>query len=238
MGSANVRAPLARRDHPTTTPRDRSATEQRCNPYAAPQVIDRPVKPSALPVAEFAENDGTRQLFPEQTTAALAGMVRRTKAIDDVQIVWFLISGLLGATCGACFSKEGWLHQGTLYSGLGCALSLIRWRAGASRSNADRFFAIGMDWILFTTTLGLGVWAFASSSQGFLGTTKGGKPLGPTIKELVFLVIALPCLFFPGYFSLCSLRALFGGQLLFGPERLKHEDLVTELAYRQTHGIE
>jgi hypothetical protein len=118
----------------------------------------------------------------------------------------------------------------------GSVLSLIRFYSGTTRYKSDRYFCIAMDWLLFTTTLALGVWIMYEGSQGF--TSKGGTRLKPSWLEFWLVLLSLPFLFYPGYYSLQSLKALFGGQLLFGPERLKHEDLVTELDYRQESGIE
>lgn len=211
------------------------------NPYAAPQTIDRPVKTNELPVAQFAESDGTRQMFPEQPTTVLAAMVRRSEALNEAQVVWFLTTVILGLACAFFFfcvfrtnATEAILYGGA--AATGSLLSLIRFYSGTTRNKSDRYFCIGMDWLLFTATLALGVWIMSEGSQGF--SSKGGTRLKPSWMEFWLVLLSLPFLFYPGYYSLQSLKALFGGKLLFGPERLKHEDMVMELAYRQESGIE
>ena len=119
---------------------------------------------------------------------------------------------------------------------VGCALSLIRFYAGTARNKFDRYFAIGMDWLLFTAALGLGVWIISQGMQGFF--SKGGTRLKPTWTEFWVVLMSLPFLFYPAYYSLHSLKALFGGQMLFGPDRLQDAALKTELAYRRLQRIE
>ena len=225
-GSAKVRAP-------------------RVNPYAAPQTIDRPVKTNELPVASFAESDGTRQMFPEQSTEVLAAMVRRTEALNDAQVVWFLVTlllGLLGGYWIITASLQGASVINAIFYNclpvIGAAFAFIRWNAGNTRNRSDRYYVICMDCLLFALSLGLGVWLLIDYAQNFDHGSGPKKWGGDVIVNMVMFLAALPFLIYPGYYSLRSLQALDKAQPLFGPERLNAESLKKELAHRQLHKVE
>jgi hypothetical protein len=226
-GSAKARTPH--------TPRDIARAAPRVNPYAAPQTIDRPVDISKLPVATFAENEGTRQLFPEQSTAVLVAMARRVKALDDVQVVWFVL-GSLAAVSGCLLSMKIDRMLG-VPAAFFATMALIRWQAGVRVHRSDRYLAIVTDALLLAGSFYLGVLAFQRAAHLISNDFQSAR--NHVILNLVLLMlIALPCLFYVGSYSLRSLKALIGGKFLFGPERLKHEDLLAELRYRQEWGIE
>lgn len=163
-------------------------------------------------------------------------MVRRSNALQDVQVVWFVIGALI-AGGGFLFSYKTNDLMYCVLAAFGSTAALIRWYAGTARNRSDQYFAFFMDSLLLAGSFYLGVLSFQRAANLINNDLQRARE--HVILNLVLLVlIALPCLFYVGHFSLRSLRALFGGQFLFGPERLKHEDLITELAYRQTHGIE
>jgi len=198
------------------------------NPYAAPQTLDSMLDVRKLPIATLASSGMLRKEFPAVSTKQLTRLVKQSRALDDMQLVWMWLSPLLLLGVFLWLCVEDFDHGSPInYVPLAIAatVALIRLVLVHGRSHAGRYVGLLIDAALVAAcVIGMTV----ATQTWFFG------PLADQFK----LVLCLALLFLPVAFGFSSLVALLEARVLFGPRRCRHQELRDELDYRRELGIE
>jgi hypothetical protein len=199
------------------------------NPYAAPQTVETPQSVAPLPVAKSrGELPGRRRQFYDWDTARLMALLERSQAIDDMQSGWlvmcFVIPIMAFVFALSIAVYEIYFDQTRGIIGL-CAvcLTFTRFATGFARTRFNRIINMVMD-----ALLGLSCATLLVGFSAALFTEPGGA--------LVMLFV-IPITTMIGLQALRSIRATLAAPELFGPERITHDALVDEVAYRKQHNI-
>ena len=198
------------------------------NPYAAPQTLDSTLDVRKLPIATLASSGALRKEFPALTTKQLARLVRQSRALGDMQLVWMWLSplALLGVFLWLCVED---FDHGTPINyvplAIGIAVALARLVLGHGRSHVGRYVGLLSDSLLVAVCV---VGMTVATQNWFFGT----------FSQQMTLVICLALLFMPVAFGFPALVAMLEARDLFGSRRWKHMQLVEELDYRGELGIE
>jgi hypothetical protein len=198
------------------------------NPYAAPQTVESAIDLRKLPMATLASSGMLRRALPVVSTKELARLVKQSRALKAMQLVWMWLSPLLllGVFLWLCVED---FDNGTPINyiplAIGVAVCLARLVLGHGRSRAGRYVGLIVDSLLI-----------AACVVGMTLVTQhwfDGK-----VMEQVSLVVCLLMLFFPLSFGFHALVAMLEARVLFGGQRCRHQELLEELGYRQDLGIE
>ncbi len=198
------------------------------NPYAAPQALDSTLDVRKLPTATLASSGLLRKEFPAVSTKQLARLVKQSRALEDMQLVWMWLSPLLLLGVFLWLCVEDFDH-GTPINyvplAIASAAALTRLVLGHGRSRLGRYLGLLIDSLLVAAC----VIAITLLTQRWYGGSFG---------EQVALVLGSAMLFFPVLFGFHALVAMLEARVLFGSQRCRHQQLVGELDYRRELGIE
>lgn len=198
------------------------------NPYAAPQTLDSTLDVRKLPMATLASSGMLRRELPAVSTKELARLVRQSRALDDMQLVWMWLTPLLLLGVFLWLCVEDFDHGTPInYVPLiiAAAAALTRLVLGHGRSRAGRYVGLLIDTALVAAcVIGMTV----ATQTWFFGT----------FAEQIKLVLSLSLLFLPVSFGYKALVAMLEARVLFGSRRWRQHELVGELDYRRELGIE
>lgn len=199
------------------------------NPYAAPQTLESTLDVRKLPMATLASSGMLRRELPAVSTQELARLVRQSRALDDMQLVWMWLMPmiLLGVFVWWCVEDFDNAAAPFNYVPLAIAATvcLTRIVLGHGRSQVGRYTALFIDApVVAASVVGMTV----AMRQWFYGT----------FAEQVTMVLCLALLSLPVSFGYKALVAMLEARVLFGSRRCQHGALVEELDYRRELGIE
>ena len=198
------------------------------NPYAAPQTLQSASDVRKLPMATLASSGALRKELPAVSTRELARLVRQSRALDDMQLVWIwltvIIPGLIFAMFWFLdFEGVGNFNPWPLIGVLG--ICLARLILGHGRSSFGRWYCLLLDASVLAASVVAMTWL---AQRWFFGS----------FIQQVLLVLCTAFLFYPAMFGFQGLVALLEAGVLFGERRCRPRELVEEFSYRRELGIE
>lgn len=196
------------------------------NPYAAPQTLQPQQNATPLPVAEGLGDPARQRMFVEWDTVRLTALWERSRAIYDMQALWLLmcfVMPVLAFFFSLSFAVYDFYFDTTRGIIAVCcvALTFIRFGTGYARTRFGRVLALAMDPILGLFSVVLAVVIIAALFAGG-----------------ALLVFFLPIAILISMQTVRSLRAMIQAPELFGPVRLRHQDLCDEVEQREKHEID
>lgn len=199
------------------------------NPYAAPQSVLRPPVDASLPIAEAMPDALGRRLFPDWDTKPLLHLAERSLAINKMQKIWLVICFVMpfvGFVLILPFLHRNFDHP-EIFSMIilgGTTLVIMRYWIGQYRTLLSRRISLSVDGLLaFVCLIGM---------IGFFYLMFGTR-----IEDNLFLFYGILVFCIVGHQGWQNWKILFQSPELFGPERLRDEDLIQEVEYRQQHGV-
>lgn len=196
------------------------------NPYVAPQTLETAIEIRKLPMATLASSGALRKVLPAVSTVALARLVKQSRALEEMQLIWtwltplLLVLGFVPLLVIYCEAEV--VPYEPLVIVLGCCMA--RLIGGKFRSPAGRYLSLLFDSLLVAVCVSAITWL---TQRWFFGS----------LEEQIALVLCSAMLFFPVLFGFHSLVALLEARVLFGRKPCRHLELVEELDYRRELGI-